>query len=102
MGDKNNVTGRVLWNRDVLYDAKSNMLLAKDQDIHLDGAHLGKNIAVVGKTGIRMFHHEGINSVYESLVYRTETVEYGLFIFKDEASLRLYWENIRGRNHQLP
>ena len=96
MGDKNNVSGgRKLWNRDIVYDAKNRMLLAKEQDIDGKAQH-NTNIAVIGKTRILIFEHEGINSVYESLVYRTNTVEYGLFVFKDEASLRLYWENIRG------
>lgn len=88
--------GRKLWNRDILYDARSRMLLAKEQDIDGKAQH-NTNIAVIGRTNILIFEHEGTNSVYESLVHRTKTVEYGLFVFKNEASLRLYWENIRGR-----
>ena len=86
--------GRKLWNRDIVYDAKNRMLLAKEQDIDGKAQH-NTNIAVIGKTRILIFEHEGTNSVYESLVYRTKTVEYGLIVFKDEASLRLYWEKIR-------
>ena len=92
------MSGRVLWNQDILYDAKSNILLAKEQDIHRDysGHHDTDSIAVIGKTGIRMFKQEGTNSVYESLGHRiTDGYEYSLFVFKDDAALRLYWERIR-------
>ena len=89
--------GYAIWNQDVLYDAKTRIFLAKEQDIDDTFKHDNLNgIALIGKTGFRMFMHDQdeSNLEYESLVYIGDE-SYTLLIFKHETAMLKHWEKIK-------
>jgi hypothetical protein len=87
----------VLFSPYTLYDAKTQMFFAKQQDVHHIDRRTDNGITFVGHNGTRHFKYNTKNSVYTSFVYVDSSEAYHLFIFIDQESLDSYWKSIRAR-----
>ena len=87
----------ILFSPYTLYDAKTQMFFAKQQDVlHIDRG-IENGITLVGHNGTRHFKYNTKNSVYTSFTYVDSNEAYHLFIFVDQESLDSYWKSIRAR-----
>ena len=87
----------ILFSPYTLYDAKTQMFFAKQQDVHHIDRGTDNGITLVGHNGTRHFKYNSKNSVYTKFVYVDLSEVYHLFIFVDQESLDSYWKNIRAR-----
>jgi hypothetical protein len=87
----------ILFSQYALYDAKTQMFFAKEQDMHHPDRDIENGIAFIGAHGMRHFKYSAKNSVYTSFVYVDSKENYHLFIFVDQESLDSYWKSIRAR-----
>lgn len=85
----------ILFSPYTLYDAKTQMFFAKQQDVHHIDRRTDNGITLVGRNGTRHFKYNSKNSVYTSFVYVDSIEAYHLFIFVDQESLDSYWKSIR-------
>ena len=81
----------------LLYDAKTQMFFAKQQDVHYIDIRTDNGIIIVGHNGTRHFKYSSKNSVYASFTYSDLKELYHLFIFVDQEALDSYWKSIRAR-----
>ena len=95
----------ILFSPHTLYDAKTQMFFAKQQDVHHIDRGTDNGITLVGHNGIILVGHDGTrhfkynskNSVFTSFTYVDSSEAYQLFIFVDQESLDSYWKSIRAR-----
>jgi hypothetical protein len=87
----------ILFSPYTLYDAKTQMFFAKQQDVHHIDRGTDNGITLCGRNGARHFKYGSKNSVYTSFTYSDLKELYHLFIFVDQESLDSYWKNIRAR-----
>lgn len=87
----------ILFSPYTLYDAKTQMFFAKQQDVHHIDRGNENGIIFVGHNSARRFRYGSKNSVYTSFTYSDLKELYHLFIFVDQESLDSYWKSIRAR-----
>lgn len=87
----------VLFSPYTLYDAKTQMFFAKQQDVHHIDRRTDNGITLVGRNGTRHFKYNSKNSLYTSFSYSDLKELYHLFIFVDQEALDSYWKSIRAR-----
>jgi len=87
----------ILFSPHTLYDAKTQMFFAKQQDVHHIDRGTGNGIIFVGHNDTCHFKYNTKNSVYTSFTYVDSIEAYHLFIFVDQESLDSYWKSIRAR-----
>jgi|LakMenE01Jun11ns_1017448.scaffolds.fasta_scaffold8842772_1 hypothetical protein len=87
----------ILFSPYTLYDAKTQMFFAKQEDVHHIDRGTVNGITLCGRNGTRHFKCNTKNSVYTSFTYVDSNEAYHLFIFVDQESLDSYWKNIRAR-----
>ena len=87
----------ILFSPYTLYDAKTQMFFAKQQDVHHIDRGIENGITFVGRNGTRHFKYNTMNLVYTSFVYVDSSEAYHLFIFVDQESLDSYWKSFRAR-----
>jgi len=89
----------ILFSQYTLYDAKTQMFFAKQQDVcHID-RRTDNGIIFVGHNGTRHFKYNTKNPVYTSFTYVDPIEAYHLFIFVDQESLDSYWKSFRARTN---
>jgi len=87
----------ILFSPYTLYDAKTQMFFAKQQDVHHIDRGTDNGITLCGHNGTRHFKCGTKKSVYTSFLYVGSSEAYHLFIFVDQESLDSYWKSIRAR-----
>lgn len=87
----------ILLSQYALYDAKTQMFFAKQQDVHHIDRGTDNGITLVGANSTRQFKYNSKNSVYTSFTYVDPKEHYHLFIFVDQEALDSYWKSIRAR-----
>ena len=89
----------ILFSPYTLYDAKTQMFFAKQEDVHHIDRGTDNGITLVGHNDTRHFKYNSKNSVYmyTSFSYSDLKELYHLFIFVDQESLDSYWKSIRAR-----
>ena len=87
----------ILFSPYTLYDARTQMFFAKQEDVHHIDRGTDNGITLVGHNGTRQFKYSAKNSVYTSFIYLDSNETYHLFIFVDQESLDSYWKSIRAR-----
>jgi len=89
----------ILFSSYTLYDAKTQMFFAKQQDVNHIDRGTDNGIILCGRNGARCFTYNSKNSLYTSFSYSNLKELYHLFIFIDQESLDSYWKSIRARTN---